>query len=141
MAIKDALPLVPKHLAKRLVGGKKDDKDSNQDFYRDFKYIYVDIPEPEEDFPCESFKQSKKKHHNITRLRYCLSPLSPTNLFQIQILFLSAGVNTAGTVGDIYFSIHDDIRPFHLPLHLKKQMFLSYFYFLPKESIIFFSKI
>ena len=138
MAIKDALPLVPKHLAKRLVGGKKDDKDSNQDFYRDFKYIYVDIPEPEEDFPCESFQQSKK---SITRLRYCLSPLSPTNLFQIQILFLSAGVNTAGTVGDIYFSIHDDIRPFHLPLHLKKQMFLSYFYFLPKESIIFFSKI
>ena len=61
MAVKDALPLVPKHLAKRLVGGKKDDKDSNQDFYRDFKYIYVDIPEPEEDFPCESFQQSKKK--------------------------------------------------------------------------------
>ena len=121
MAVKDALPLVPKHLAKRLVGGK-DDKGTNQDFYRDFKYIYVDIPEPEEDFPCESFKQKskKKKHHNITRLRYCLSPLSPTNLFQIQILFLSAGVNTAGTVGDIYFSIHDDIRPFHLPLHLKK---------------------
>ena len=56
MSVKDALPLVPKHLAKRLVGGK-DDKGSNQDFYRDFKYIYVDIPEPEEDFPCESFKQ------------------------------------------------------------------------------------
>ena len=109
MSVKDALPLVPKHLAKRLVGGK-DDKGSNQDFYRDFKYIYVDIPEPEEDFPCESFKQTKKKHHNITRLRYCLSPLSPTNLFQIQILFLSAGVNTAGTVGD-NFSIHYLLDP------------------------------
>ena len=64
MAVKDALPLVPKHLAKRLVGGK-DDKGSNQDFYRDFKYIYVDIPEPEEDFPCESFKQ-KSKNKSIT---------------------------------------------------------------------------
>ena len=66
-----------------------------------------------------SSKAKQKNHHNITRLRYCLSPLSPTNLFQIQILFLSAGVNTAGTVGDIYFSIHDDIRPFHLPLQFQ----------------------
>ena len=86
-----------------------------------------------------SSKKAKKKHHNITRLRYCLYPLSPTNLFQIQILFLSAGVNTAGTVGDIYFSIHDDIRPFHLPLHLKK-MFLIHFYFLTKETIIFLQR-
>ena len=83
---------------------------------------------------------SKAKQKSITRLRYCLSPLSPTILFQIQILFLSAGVNTAGTVGDIYFSIHDDIRPFNLPLHLKKQIFLSHFYFLPKDSIIFLAR-
>ena len=83
---------------------------------------------------------SSKAKKIITRLRYCLSPLSPTILFQIQILFLSAGVNTAGTVGDIYFSIHDDIRPFNLPLHLKKQIFLSHFYFLPKDSIIFLAR-
>ena len=120
MAVKDALPLVPKHLAKRLVGGKKDDKDSNQDFYRDFKYIYVDIPEPEEDFPCESFKQSKKKASqglDTVSLHYRLQFYS-----KFKSYFLSAGVNTAGTVGDIYFSIHDDIRPFNLPLHLKKQI-------------------
>ena len=60
MTVKDALPLVPKHLARKLVGGK-DDKNANQDFYRDFKYIFVDIPEPEEDFPCESYKQKKAK--------------------------------------------------------------------------------
>ena len=83
---------------------------------------------------------SSKAKKSITRLRYCLSPLSPTILFQIQILFLSAGVNTAGTVGDIYFSIHDDIRPFNLPLHLKKQIVLSHFYFLPKDSIIFLAR-
>ena len=53
--LQDALPLVPKHLRKQLVGGK-DHSNANQDFYKAFKYIYVDIPEPEEDFPCESFK-------------------------------------------------------------------------------------
>ena len=54
--LQDALPLVPKHLAKRLLGNKKEDKDANLDFYHEFKYIYVDIPEPEEDFPCESIQ-------------------------------------------------------------------------------------
>jgi hypothetical protein len=48
----DALPLIPKHLRKQLVGGKEY-PDAAHDFYRDFKYVYVDMPEPEEDFPCE----------------------------------------------------------------------------------------
>ena len=63
--LQDALPLVPKHLRKNLVGGK-DHSNANQDFYKDFKYIYVDIPEPDEDFPCESFKPifNAKNIHN-----------------------------------------------------------------------------
>ena len=49
----DALPLVPKHLKKHIVGGKEH-KDADLSFYKAFKYIFVDIPEAEEDFPSES---------------------------------------------------------------------------------------
>ena len=48
----DALPLIPKHLKKAIVGGKEH-KDAHLEFYKAFKYIFVDIPEAEEDFPSE----------------------------------------------------------------------------------------
>lgn len=51
--LQDALPLIPNHLKKKLVGGKEH-ANADKDFYRVFKYIYVDIPEAEEDFPSES---------------------------------------------------------------------------------------
>ena len=54
--LQDSLPLIPKHLKKQLTGGKEHPHD--KDFYKAFKYIYVDIPEPEEDFPCESALQA-----------------------------------------------------------------------------------
>ena len=61
----DALPLVPIHLKKKIVGGKEH-KDADLAFYRAFKYIFVDIPEAEEDFPSESpnRKTHCHNHHN-----------------------------------------------------------------------------
>lgn len=50
--LQDALPLIPNHLKKKLVGGK-DHANADKEFYKAFKYIYVDIPEAEEDFPSE----------------------------------------------------------------------------------------
>ena len=48
----DALPLVPKKNKKEIIG-TKDYKDADMEFYKAFKYIFVDIPEAEEDFPSE----------------------------------------------------------------------------------------
>jgi hypothetical protein len=48
----DALPLIPKHMKKSLVGGKEH-ANADKDFYKAFKYIYVDIPEAEEDLASE----------------------------------------------------------------------------------------
>ena len=48
----DAIPLIPKHLKKSIIGGKEH-KDADLAFYKAFKYIFVDIPEAEEDFPSE----------------------------------------------------------------------------------------
>jgi hypothetical protein len=104
VAVKDALPLVPKHLAKRLVGGK-DDKGSNQDFYRDFKYIYVDIPEPEEDFPCESFKQkSKKKSITTSQGLDTVSTIAYKSIPNSNPIFVSWGQHGWNCWGYLFFN-------------------------------------
>lgn len=51
--LEDAIPLIPKHLKKQLVGAK-DYANFDKEFYKHFKFIFVDIPEADEDFPSES---------------------------------------------------------------------------------------
>ena len=43
---------MPKKNKKEIIG-TKDYKDADMEFYKAFKYIFVDIPEAEEDFPSE----------------------------------------------------------------------------------------
>lgn len=77
----DALPLVPKKSKKEIVGGK-DYEDADLAFYKAFKYIFVDIPEAEEDFPSESSLIQITNDQSLSPLSMCdiIKTTSATNL-------------------------------------------------------------